>query len=81
MVAQGIEGKVALVTGGAKGIGRAIALRLAAAGARVIVCGRTPSEVPGELSFVTCDVRDPEAVNAMVRGIVEREGGAGPPRQ
>jgi len=75
VAAEGVTGKVALVTGGTKGIGRAIALRLVAAGARVTVCGRTPGELPPELTFMACDVRDPEAVNALVHGIVDREGG------
>ncbi|MCW5803503.1 MAG: SDR family NAD(P)-dependent oxidoreductase [Deltaproteobacteria bacterium] len=40
-----LEGKSALVTGGGRGIGAAIARALAGAGARVIVCGRTQAEI------------------------------------
>ena len=71
---QGITGKVALVTGGTRGIGLAIARRLAAAGAKVTVCGRSASEGLGEIEFVACDVRDPDAVRAMIDGIAARHG-------
>lgn len=48
----GLEGKVAVVTGGSRGIGRAIALRLSAEGARVVIGGRhleTAEQVVGEI--------------------------------
>ena len=40
-----LSGKVAIVTGGGKGIGKAIALALGEAGANVVVCSRTPEEL------------------------------------
>ena len=81
MLAQGaLEGRVALVTGGGTGLGRATALELGRLGARVAVAGRRREpleEVARELGgglAVQCDVRDPEAVAAAFDA-VERELG------
>jgi 3-oxoacyl-[acyl-carrier protein] reductase len=52
-----------LVTGGNRGIGLAIARRLAAGGDAVTVTSRSGAEVPG-LAVAACDVRDPAAVEA-----------------
>ncbi len=63
-----------LVTGGVRGVGLGISRAFADAGARVVTCARrTPEETIGD-AFIPCDIRDPEAVRALVAGIVERFG-------
>lgn len=80
-----LEGRSALVTGAGRGIGRAIALRLAEAGARVAVndvdaeaAERVASEVRAlgrEALAVPADITRWEAVEAMCRAVAESLGG------
>jgi len=70
------QGKSAVVTGGTRGLGRAIAGRLAAAGCRVATCGRSaPDTLPDGVSFHAVDVRDPEAAAAFVDAVAAEQGG------
>jgi NAD(P)-dependent dehydrogenase (short-subunit alcohol dehydrogenase family) len=65
--------RVALVTGGARGIGRAVAARLERDGWRVVVADREAAgDMPGR--FVQADVADEAAVRALVDGIAGAEG-------
>lgn len=62
-----LSGKIALVTGGTKGTGKAIAGRLLSAGATVIVTARNvPAEMNKELYFISADLSDATAAQKVV---------------
>jgi NAD(P)-dependent dehydrogenase (short-subunit alcohol dehydrogenase family) len=79
-----VEGKVALVTGGASGIGRATALTFAREGAKLVIADINAdggqqtvhmiTEKGGEAIFVQADVSQATAVEAMISKTVETYG-------
>jgi NAD(P)-dependent dehydrogenase (short-subunit alcohol dehydrogenase family) len=73
-VSGDFDGLVAVVTGGASGIGAAIATRLTAAGAQVGVLDLTVESVPEETVGFTADVTDDASVRAAVAAVVDRWG-------
>jgi 3-oxoacyl-[acyl-carrier protein] reductase len=81
----GLAGKIAIVTGGSRGIGRATSIALAKAGARVLVNYRLSEEAAretlrlieaagGEGEPLPFDVADPESVDRCIKEAVERHG-------
>ena len=71
-----LVGQRALVTGGTKGIGEAVASRLRELGARVLITARTrPDELPPGNSFVAADVATPEGCAAVASAVTEQLGG------
>lgn len=77
-----LHGRTAIVTGGGRGLGRAMARGLAGAGASVVVCGRTGADldaVVAELGpsarAVVCDLAVPEQIPAVVAAAVDAFGG------
>src|SRR5262249_8241439 len=76
-----LDGKVAVVTGGSRGIGRSIATALAAEGARVAVCARrradaekTATEIGHGAMGAACDVQDYAQVKGFFAEVAKRLG-------
>lgn len=80
-----LDGKVCLVTGASRGLGRAISLLLAERGAHVVGTYRSGAEVArdvvtealasgGDLAMEHCDVTDAQSVSSLVATVLERHG-------
>jgi 3-oxoacyl-[acyl-carrier protein] reductase len=79
-----LKGKVALVTGGAQGLGKSIALAMAKEGADTVICDINEATLPsaakdiealgGQCLGVRCDVSSTESVDAMYEQVVKRFG-------
>ena len=74
-----MAGKVVIVTGGGRGVGRGVSDRFLEAGAKVVICGRRepealPSAGGSEAEFIAADVRELDQIDRVVSSTVDRHG-------
>jgi dehydrogenase/reductase SDR family member 1 len=74
---QSLDGKIALVTGASRGVGKGVALELINSGATVFITGRSPADmryVDAKGIAIECDHRDDSQVESVFRRITEERG-------
>jgi NAD(P)-dependent dehydrogenase (short-subunit alcohol dehydrogenase family) len=75
-----MTGKIAIITGGGKGIGRTLTTRFLEAGAEVVICGRSesleslPSGGGRTATYVQADIREPDQIQRVVDATVAAHG-------
>jgi NAD(P)-dependent dehydrogenase (short-subunit alcohol dehydrogenase family) len=83
-LSRAVGGRLVLITGGSSGIGRAAALKLGGAGARLVLVARTPetleevaaeiTQLGGEAHLHPCDLTDLEAIDRLVADVCAQHG-------
>jgi len=84
VLASSLEGRIALITGASRGIGRAVALRFAAEGAHVVALARTKDDLEkldddikafgGSATLVPLDITDGAGIDRLAETLFERHG-------
>ena len=73
-ISADFKGKIVLITGGTRGIGKGIAKSFIDSNAKVYICARNaPKEKIKNTTFLQCNVNDPENIEDMFSKIIEKD--------